>query len=302
MSIKLIDEQIPQTNGIEEEVAPLSLTDLPYDDGEPLETNRHRIAMNVLINSLHQAYGERDDYYSGGNMFLYYSKQQVKNKDFRGPDFFAVLDVDGTRERRSWIVWDEQGRYPDAIVELMSDSTADIDRNEKKTLYEQTFQTPDYFIYDPYDRDSLQGWHLGANGTYQSLVANDRGWLWCESLGLWLGVWDGVLTKEQAPWLRFYDPDGNLVLLPEEVALLEQNRAERQRERAEREQERAEREQERAEREQERAEREQERASMAEENLQQTEAALAQERQQNQELQAYLQELEARLRNLEGDR
>ncbi len=35
-------------------------TDLIFDDGEPLESNRHRIAMNVLIRSLHQGYGERD--------------------------------------------------------------------------------------------------------------------------------------------------------------------------------------------------------------------------------------------------
>jgi hypothetical protein len=28
----------------------------PYDDGEPLETNRHRIAMNALINSGQQAF------------------------------------------------------------------------------------------------------------------------------------------------------------------------------------------------------------------------------------------------------
>ena len=34
-------------------------TDLIFDDGEPLESNRHRIAMNVLIRSLQQGYGER---------------------------------------------------------------------------------------------------------------------------------------------------------------------------------------------------------------------------------------------------
>jgi hypothetical protein len=31
-------------------------TDLIFDDGEPLETNRHRIAMNTLIRSLQQAW------------------------------------------------------------------------------------------------------------------------------------------------------------------------------------------------------------------------------------------------------
>lgn len=35
---------------------PMPPTDLIFDDGEPLETNRHRIAMNVLIRSLQQAW------------------------------------------------------------------------------------------------------------------------------------------------------------------------------------------------------------------------------------------------------
>ena len=44
-------------------------TDLIFDDGEPLESNRHRIAMNVLIRSLQQAWADRNDYFTGGNMF-----------------------------------------------------------------------------------------------------------------------------------------------------------------------------------------------------------------------------------------
>ena len=239
MSVELIDEQRPQAEiqeeeAIAEEAIPLPPTDLPYDDGEPLESNRHRIAMNVLIDSLHQAYQGRDDYYAGGNMFVYYSTQQIKNQDFRGPDFFATLNVDGTKERLSWVVWEENGRYPNAIVELMSQSTAQIDRNLKKTLYEQTFKTNDYFVYNPFDRNSLQGWHLGSQGKYEEIKPNDRGWLWCASLELWLGVWDGELTKENAPWLRFYDPQENLVLLPKEEAKLEKAKVAQERERAER--------------------------------------------------------------------
>jgi transposase-like protein len=36
---------------------PMPPTDLIFDDGEPLETNRHRIAMNTLIRSLQQEHG-----------------------------------------------------------------------------------------------------------------------------------------------------------------------------------------------------------------------------------------------------
>ncbi len=200
---------------------PMPPTDLIFDDGEPLESNRHRIAMNVLIRSLQQAWTERNDYFTGGNMFIYYSSTQVRNRDFRGPDFFAVLNVDGNNPRQGWVVWEENGRYPDVIVELMLPSTAAIDKGIKKNLYEQTFHTSDYFVYDPFDPNSLQGWHLDDNQQYQPLTPNERNWLWCRRLNFWLGTWEGTIDRETAIWLRFYDVAGNLVLLPEEAAKAE---------------------------------------------------------------------------------
>lgn len=206
-------------------------TDLIFDDGEPLETNRHRIAMNVLIDSTLQALQPRSDFFAGGNMFVYYSREQAMNRDFRGPDFFVTLDVDGSRERQGWVVWEENGRYPDVIVELFSSSTATVDRGAKKTLYERTFRTPDYFIFDPFAPNSLRGWHLELGRGYQPLQPNDRGWLWCKTLQLWLGTWEGSIRREPAngtcPWLRLYDPSGNLVLLPEEIAEQERQRSQR---------------------------------------------------------------------------
>lgn len=66
---------------------PMPPTDLIFDDGEPLKSNRHRIAMNVLIRSLQQAWADRNDFFTGGNMFVYYSSEQARNRDFRGLDF-----------------------------------------------------------------------------------------------------------------------------------------------------------------------------------------------------------------------
>jgi Uma2 family endonuclease len=191
-------------------------TDLIFDDGESLETNQHRVAMNVLIRSYQQYRAQQTDFYVGGNMFIYYSSTQAKNRDFRGPDFFVVLDVDGDRERLGWVVWEEEGRYPDTIVELMSPSTASVDLGLKKDLYDRVFKTQNYFVYNPFDATSLLGWH--RSNAYQPIVPDERGWLWCETLGLWLGTWQGTIDRETLNWLRFYDPTGALVLLPEEVA------------------------------------------------------------------------------------
>ena len=76
---------------------PTPPTDLAFEDSDPLETPRHRIAMNVLSRSVQQALRDRFDFYAGGNMFVYYSRQQAMSRDFRGPDVFVALDVDGER-------------------------------------------------------------------------------------------------------------------------------------------------------------------------------------------------------------
>ncbi|MDC0832574.1 Uma2 family endonuclease [Geitlerinema sp. CS-897] len=237
MSGNATPPQLPLAERLED-WHPTPPTDLIFDDGEPLESNRHRIAMNLLIRSLQQAWRDRDDYFTGGNMFVYYSRQQALNRDFRGPDFFVVLNVDGTRSRQGWVIWEEEGRYPDVIVELMSPSTAKVDRGVKKELYSQTFHTRNYFIYDPFDENSLEGWQLDKQFNYQPLEPQENGWLWCETLGFWLGTWQGTIARETAIWLRFYDTEGNVVPLPEEAA---QQQAEEAQQQAEEAQQRAER-------------------------------------------------------------
>jgi Uma2 family endonuclease len=199
----------------------LALENLPRnlitDDGEPMESNNHRISMNLLIQSLKYHWREREDFFVGGNMFVYYSPNQVKNQDFKGPDFFVVLDVDGTRHRDAWIAWEEDGRLPDVVIELMSPSTAEADLTTKKDIYERTLKTQDYFVCDPHNPSLLKGWTL-INRRYKSLSANEQGRLYCESLGLWLGVWQGKIENIQGNWLRFFEGDGSLVLLADEAA------------------------------------------------------------------------------------
>lgn len=225
------------------DLVPHPPTNLIFDDGEPLESNRHRIAMNVLIRSFKQGGTARLDYFTGGNMFVYYSSQQVKNQDFRGPDFFVVLGVEPDPTRPGWVVWEEGGRYPDVIVELLSPTTAAIDKGVKKDTYEQVFKTRDYFIFDPITADSLQGWHLNLERGYQPLTPNENGWLWCETLNLWIGTWNGTVEDDEATWLRFYNAQGNLVLLPEEAA---QQNAEQAQQQVEQERQRAEQAEQRA--------------------------------------------------------
>ena len=48
-----------------------------------------------------------------------------------------VLDTE-RKLRKSWVVWEEDGKYPHVIVEILSESTANTDRELKKQLYQDT--------------------------------------------------------------------------------------------------------------------------------------------------------------------
>ncbi|MBF0099918.1 MAG: Uma2 family endonuclease [Desulfobacterales bacterium] len=187
----------------------LTELDLPSEDGVPMETNWHRQQMNLLIELVHSHWQDRNDYFVGGNMFIYFSASQLKNEGYKGPDFFLVKNTDGTRDRRSWVVWQEKNKYPDVIVELASPSTLHIDLKEKKQLYEQTFRTSEYICYDP-ETENLQGWRLIQN-QYEPMPQNDKGWLWSEELGAWFGKWRGSFLKNKKIWVRLYTYNEKLV-------------------------------------------------------------------------------------------
>lgn len=181
-------------------------TDL-YSDEPPVESDFHLRQIILLLTCLDWLWQDRSDYYASSNLTIYYSEAQLKKRDFCGPDFFVVLGTE-KRPRKSWVVWAEDGKYPNVIVEILSDSTAKVDRTEKKTLYQNTFRTPEYFWFDPNTLE-FQGFSL-INGHYQALQTNAQGYLWSEQLGLFLGVYNDQL--------RYFDADGGLVLTPQEVA------------------------------------------------------------------------------------
>lgn len=220
------------------------------EDGIPMENIYHRHQQQLLLESLHHHWRDRTDFFAGANMFVYYSRRQAENilngdtKEYRGPDFFVVLNVDFHKRRTCWVVWEEDGHYPDVIVEILSPSTAEIDKHEKKRLYAEVFGTEEYFILD-FDQKVLIGYEL-VRGQYEEKRPNERGWLWSAKLGLWLGFWRGVYLGREEEWLRFFTPEGELVLTEAEYAqrLAEQEHlmAELERQRAEQERQRAEQE------------------------------------------------------------
>ncbi|MCJ2541602.1 Uma2 family endonuclease [Thermostichus vulcanus] len=218
-------------------------------DEPEMEHSLHALQLLILVTCLHRLWQDRSDYFLAWNLTVYYSREQLKTKDFRGPDLFLVKGV-SNHPRGSWVVWEEGGKYPDLIIELLSESTAEVDRTEKRELYQTIFRTPEYFYFSP-ETLEFMGLRLQEGLRYEEIPATEQGWRWSEVLGLYLGIHNRQL--------RYFLPTGELALLPEEAERLERQRAEQERQRAEQERQRAEQERQRAEQERQRAEQERQR-------------------------------------------
>ena len=187
-----------------------------WSDEPPVESNLHLQQIILLIKSLEWLWKQREDYFAAGNLTIYYSPNQKKSVDFRGPDFFVVLGTTRNPKRKSWVVWQEGGKYPNVIIEILSPSTSQVDREEKKQIYQDIFRAPNYFWFDPESLE-FQGFTL-ISGEYQPIEANERGWLWSQELGLYLGIHESQL--------RYFIDSGELVATPEEAAIQEKQQKE----------------------------------------------------------------------------
>jgi Uma2 family endonuclease len=184
-----------------------------YSDEPPLETDLHREQIDLLIRLLKYWWRDRPDFYISGNLTVYYNEQQLKKRDFRGPDVFVVLGVE-KRDRRSWTIWEEGGKYPNVVIELLSSSTATVDRGKKKDLYQDVWRVPEYYWFHP-ETLEFAGFHL-VNSQYEAIAPTEAGWLWSEQLDLYLGIHERQL--------RWFSAEKQLIPLPEEQ---ERQRAER---------------------------------------------------------------------------
>jgi len=188
-------------------------THLLSDEPE-MESSLHYMQLLILVTSLEWLWRDQNDFFIGADITIYFSRQQLKNRQFRSPHFFLVKDTE-KRPRTSWVVWEEDGRYPDLIIELLSNSTAKVDLNLKKSFYENSFHPPEYFWFSP---ESLEFAGLKLVGNqYQEIVANQEGYLWSEVLDLYLGVANSKL--------RYFTSEGELVPTPEEAAIKIQKEA-----------------------------------------------------------------------------
>ncbi len=79
-----------------------------YSDEPPLESDLHREQIDLLIRLIKWWWRDRQNFYATGNLTIYFSPNQKKSEEFRGPDFFVVLDAE-KKDRKSWLIGIKSG-------------------------------------------------------------------------------------------------------------------------------------------------------------------------------------------------
>jgi Uma2 family endonuclease len=218
-------ELMPVTSIAEFTTAPRSAEiDYPTSDGRPMgETDLHRNVMFESIESL-KLYFAGQQVYVSGNLLLYY--QPGNRRRHVSPDVLVVKGLD-PRDRNNYLLW-EEGRPPQVVIEVTSESTREEDLFDKLEIYRDRIRVAEYFMFDPrgeYLEPALQGYRLIGDRYEPMEMVVGR----IESQEL------GLLLEKHGPRLRFFNPaTGNWIPTLQEM----HQAAEAQRQRAEAEAER----------------------------------------------------------------
>jgi Uma2 family endonuclease len=222
MSEPALTEVSPQAEELvsQKRIIVPALDKLACEDDMPMESEQHRLQMELLIDSFRLWLDEIPNGYVGGNMFIHYLTQNG-HKAFKGPDVFVVLDVPkGIRD--NWVFWIE-GKNPDVVIELLSKSSAAKDKKDRKEVYQKQLFVTEYFWFDPKNPTDFAGFFL-QYGIYQPLSFDEKERLISKNLGLALVRWKGFYKNAETTWLRWETLEGVLLPTPEEA---ERQRAER---------------------------------------------------------------------------
>jgi hypothetical protein len=106
-------------------------------------------------------------------------------------------------------------------------------------FYEQILQVGIYIIFDP-DGGLIEYYHL-EHGRYELQQPDENGRHWIDTMGLFLGTWQGAKEGRTGYWLRWWDQSGNLLPWAVERIKQESQRAEQEFQRAEQERQEKER-------------------------------------------------------------
>ncbi|MEG4328271.1 Uma2 family endonuclease [Microcoleus sp. herbarium5] len=225
-------------------------TQLPESDGTFVKNFQEHPQSLILTDSIGQILQERHpdgQYAIGQDCGIYWRETEPPEKGAEAPDWFYVPNVPPNLDgqiRRSYVLWREHIAPLIALEFASGNGDEERDRTPlsrtdegvvtkpgKFWVYEQVMRIPYYGIYQV-NNGRLEVYRL-IDGYYQLLELNQRGHFPIAPLGVELGLWQGSYQNQTMLWLRWWDEEGNLLLIGDERTQLERLRGEQQRERAE---------------------------------------------------------------------
>lgn len=259
-------------------------TRLPESDGTFVKNFQEHPQSLILTDSIGPVLQELHpdgQYAIGQDCGIYWRETEPPEKGAEAPDWFYVPNVPpfvNGEIRRSYVLWRElmapmialefasgNGDEERDTTPLSVSAAGDTTKPGKFWVYERIIRIPYYGIFE-IKTSRLEVYHW-RDFSYQKLQPNERGHYAITPLGIELGLWHGTYQNQTQCWLRWWDSEGNLLLIGEERAQLEHHRAEQERQRAEQERQRAEQEHQRAEQEHQRAEQAEQKAARLAERL-----------------------------------
>lgn len=217
-------------------------TQLPESDGtfvKNFQEHPQSLMLTDSIGSILQKRHPDGQYCIGQDCGIYWRETDPPEKGAEAPDWFYVPNVppklDG-KFRRSYVLWREH-ITPFIALEFASGngeeerdrtpsrnpaSAEEVQKPGKFWVYEQVMRIPFYGIYE-INNEKLEVYHL-VDGFYQKLVPNERGHYPITLLGVELGLWQGTYQNQTQLWLRWWDLQGNLLLIGQELAARERQK------------------------------------------------------------------------------
>jgi len=225
-------------------------TQLPESDGTFVKNFQEHPQSLILTDSIGQILQQRHpdgQYAIGQDCGIYWRETDPAEKGAEAPDWFYVPNVPPNLDgqiRRSYVLWREHIAPLIALEFASGNGDEERDRTPlsrtdegvvtkpgKFWVYEQVMRIPYYGIYE-INSSRLEVYRL-IDGYYRLLELNERGHFPIVPLGVELGLWQGSYQNQTMLWLRWWDEEGNLLLIGDERAELERLRGEQQREIAE---------------------------------------------------------------------
>jgi putative restriction endonuclease len=185
---RYVRRRYPNGREVVEEV-PLTLDDVlhPQEDDFVIQSDDHQQVCVYLCNVLRGRFANDPTTAVLQDHLIAWDVPGLKPL---APDIAVIF---GVRERRKWSTFDvaAEGARPALIIEVTSLTTREVDLSRKLDAYDIA-EVPLYIIVDSFERKGaltrrLLGYRRTLDG-YTGLAPDERGWLWLEPVGLWLGI------------------------------------------------------------------------------------------------------------------